>query len=99
MRRIKASKRFGFENLIAYALMTVMKYNEESEPLSNTEAINSKDSQKWFTAMVEEFESLQKNRMWKLVENQQIKRRSCVDGSLRKRKELTTRNQLGLKPN
>ena len=60
--------RFGFANLIAYALLTAMEY-EESEPLSYQEAINNNESMKWLIAMIKEFESLKKkNQTWVLVE-------------------------------
>ncbi|KAL6346168.1 hypothetical protein AAG906_027902 [Vitis piasezkii] len=66
-RNIKPPNRFGFVDLIAYALLTAMEY-EESEPLSYQEAINNNESMKWLTTMSEEFESLQKNQTWVLVE-------------------------------
>ena len=50
-RNIKPLDRFGFVDLITYALLTAMEY-EESEPLSYQEAINNNE------AMSEEFESL-----------------------------------------
>ena len=50
-RNIKPPDKFGFADLIAYALLTTMEY-EESEPLSYQEAINNNE------AMSEEFESL-----------------------------------------
>ncbi|KAL6332008.1 hypothetical protein AAG906_020364 [Vitis piasezkii] len=56
-RNIKPLDRFGFIDLIAYALLTTMEY-EESEPLSYQEAINNNESMKWLTSMTEEFESL-----------------------------------------
>ena len=55
-RNIKPPHRFGFADLIAYALLTTMEY-EESEPLSYQEAINNNESMKWLTTMTEEFES------------------------------------------
>ena len=58
-RNIKPPNRFGFADLIVYALLTTMEY-EESEPLSYQEVINNNESMKWFIAMSEEFESLQK---------------------------------------
>ena len=56
-RNIKPPDRFSFADLIAYALLTTMK-NEESEPLSYQEAINSNESMKLLTTMTENFESL-----------------------------------------
>ena len=64
-RNIKTPDRFSFADLIA--LLTAMEY-EESEPLFYQEAINNKESMKWLIAMSEEFESLQKNQTWVLVE-------------------------------
>ena len=44
-RNIKPPDKFGFADLIAYALLTTMEY-EESEPLSYQEAINNNESMK-----------------------------------------------------
>ena len=66
-RNIKPLNRSGLADLIAYALLTAMEY-EESESLSYQEVINNNESMKWFIAMSEEFESLQKNQTWVLVE-------------------------------
>ena len=56
-RNVKPLNRFGLADLIAYALLTAMEY-EESESLSYQEVINNNESMKWFIAMSEEFESL-----------------------------------------
>ena len=56
-RNLKPLDRFVFADLIAYALLTIMK-NEESESLSYQEAINNNESMKLLTIMTEEFESL-----------------------------------------
>ena len=49
-RNIKPPDKFGFADLIAYALLTAMEY-EESEPLSYQESINNNESMKWLTTM------------------------------------------------
>lgn len=61
-RTIKPVQRLGFEDTVAFALMT-----SNGEPDTYKEAISSVDSGRWVIAMTEEMESLQKNQTWKLV--------------------------------
>jgi hypothetical protein len=51
-----------------YALIVVQKTIVAFEPSSYSEAISCDNSSKWLVAMNDEFESLQKNATWKLVE-------------------------------
>jgi hypothetical protein len=50
-----------------YALIAAQETNVAFEP-SYSEAISCDNSSKWLVAMNDEFESLQKNATWKLVE-------------------------------
>jgi hypothetical protein len=55
--------RYGFEDLISYALLT-----SSEDPSTFQEAIESSEKDKWIEAMVEENESLSKNKTWELTE-------------------------------
>uniref|UniRef100_A0A2N9G8B6 CCHC-type domain-containing protein n=1 Tax=Fagus sylvatica TaxID=28930 RepID=A0A2N9G8B6_FAGSY len=65
--RPKCNKRppvkYGFKDVVSYALLT------SSEDLSSfQEAIESSEKDKWMEAVVEENESLSKNKTWELTE-------------------------------
>jgi hypothetical protein len=51
-----------------YALISAHETNVAFEPSSYSEAISCDNSSKWLVAMNDEFESIQKNATWKLVE-------------------------------
>uniref|UniRef100_A0A2N9HBW1 Integrase catalytic domain-containing protein n=1 Tax=Fagus sylvatica TaxID=28930 RepID=A0A2N9HBW1_FAGSY len=55
--------RYGFEDLVSYALLT-----SSEDPSTFQEAIESSEKDKWIEAMVEENESLSKNKTWELTE-------------------------------
>uniref|UniRef100_A0A2N9I2A4 Reverse transcriptase Ty1/copia-type domain-containing protein n=1 Tax=Fagus sylvatica TaxID=28930 RepID=A0A2N9I2A4_FAGSY len=55
--------RYGFDNLVSYALIT-----SSEDPSTFQEAIDSSEKDKWMEAMVEEMESLSKNKTWELTE-------------------------------
>uniref|UniRef100_A0A2N9J4X6 CCHC-type domain-containing protein n=1 Tax=Fagus sylvatica TaxID=28930 RepID=A0A2N9J4X6_FAGSY len=55
--------RYGFEDLVSYALLT-----SSEDPSIFQEAIESSEKDKWMEAMVEENESLSKNKTWELTE-------------------------------
>uniref|UniRef100_A0A2N9IQA1 Reverse transcriptase Ty1/copia-type domain-containing protein n=1 Tax=Fagus sylvatica TaxID=28930 RepID=A0A2N9IQA1_FAGSY len=55
--------RYGFEDLVSYALLT-----SSEDPSTFQEAIESSKKDKWMEAMVEENESLSKNKTWELTE-------------------------------
>uniref|UniRef100_A0A2N9HKJ8 CCHC-type domain-containing protein n=1 Tax=Fagus sylvatica TaxID=28930 RepID=A0A2N9HKJ8_FAGSY len=55
--------RYGFEDLVSYALLT-----SSEDPSTFQEAIESSEKDKWLEAMVEENESLSKNKNWELTE-------------------------------
>ena len=65
----KAPVRFGFEDMINYALMVEM-----DDPTSYREAINSDEREEWIGFMTEEVESLDKKKTWDLVELPEGKR-------------------------
>ena len=48
--------------MVSFALVT-----SDGDPFSFKEATNRKDNDKWLVAMLEEMESLQKNKTWELV--------------------------------
>ena len=66
-REIKTPVRFAQADLIAYALNTGEKL-ENQEPATFEEACQSREKEKWLVAMREEMFSLHKNATWKLVE-------------------------------
>uniref|UniRef100_A0A2N9GRZ0 CCHC-type domain-containing protein n=1 Tax=Fagus sylvatica TaxID=28930 RepID=A0A2N9GRZ0_FAGSY len=55
--------RYGFEDLVSYALLT-----SSEDPSTFQEAIESSEKDKWMETMVEENESLSKNKTWELTE-------------------------------
>uniref|UniRef100_A0A2N9FEH3 CCHC-type domain-containing protein n=1 Tax=Fagus sylvatica TaxID=28930 RepID=A0A2N9FEH3_FAGSY len=60
--------RYGFEDLVSYALLT-----SSEDPSTFQEAIESSEKDKWMEAMVEENESLSKNKTWELTETSKRK--------------------------
>src|SRR5690606_14460095 len=60
---IKAPVRFGFEDMVNFALMV-----ETDDPTSYQEATNSNEKEEWIGSMTEESISLDKNQTWDLVE-------------------------------
>ena len=87
-RRVtKAPVRLGFESAIAYALMI-----GGGDPISYKEAINCKEVSRWLQAMTEEFESLQKNETWDLVELPRGKRAIGCKWIFRRKEALTEKD-------
>jgi hypothetical protein len=62
-RNKRPSVRYGFEDLVSYALLTISE-----DPSTFQEAIESSGKDKWMEAMAEENESLSKNKTWELTE-------------------------------
>ena len=60
-RPTRAPDRFGYANLIAFALVSADEIAFE-EPGSYYEAIKGKDCDKWLVDMQEEMDSLQRNK-------------------------------------
>jgi hypothetical protein len=56
-RNIRPSVRYSFEDVVSYALLTSSK-----DPSTFHEAIESSEKDKWMEAMMEENESLSKNK-------------------------------------
>src|ERR1044072_6092998 len=61
-RQIQPLVRYGFEELVAYALLTSSR-----DPSTFREAINIPEKDRWMGAMQEEMEPLKKNETWDLV--------------------------------
>ena len=66
---IKPPTRYGFEDLVSYALITSSK-----DPITFQEAIHNQEKSRWMGAMVEEIQFLHKNQTWDLVEPPEGKR-------------------------
>jgi hypothetical protein len=54
----KAPQRYGFEDMVSFALFT-----SSGDPLSYRDATNKKHNDKWLVAMSKEMESLQKKKI------------------------------------
>ncbi|KAH9648891.1 hypothetical protein KPL70_025781 [Citrus sinensis] len=65
-RQSKAPKRYGYADLIAFALHSAHEINAE-EPQNFKEAINCQYAKEWKKSMDEEMTSLYKNCTWELV--------------------------------
>lgn len=66
-RQIKPPQRYGYADLIAYALAASHNIDVD-EPKSYAEAVQSSNKSEWQEAMNEEIASLKKNHTWILVE-------------------------------
>ena len=62
-RTIKPPTKYGFEDLVSYALIT-----SSGDPTTFQEAIHSQEKSRWMGVMVEEIQSLHKNQTWDLAE-------------------------------
>ena len=60
---IKPPTRYGFKDLVSYALITSSR-----DPTIFQKAVHSLEKSKWMGAMVEEMESLHKSQTWELVD-------------------------------
>ncbi|RVX07400.1 Retrovirus-related Pol polyprotein from transposon TNT 1-94 [Vitis vinifera] len=60
---IKPPTRYGFEDLVSYALIT-----SSGDPTTFQETIHTQEKSRWMGAMMEEIQSLHKNQTWDLVE-------------------------------
>jgi len=65
-RQINPLERYGYADLIYYALNTDEKV-QDSEPKNFKEGLESKETRDWLKATNEEILSLEKNQTWKLV--------------------------------
>ena len=67
VRRIsKPNSKFSYADVVSYALCTGQDL-ENNEPRTFSEAVSCIDQLKWQQAMVEEMNSLEKNKTWTLV--------------------------------
>ncbi|KAL1540760.1 Retrovirus-related Pol polyprotein from transposon TNT 1-94 [Salvia divinorum] len=89
---VKPPLRYGFEDMMAYALQVANEVEDEpstEEPSTYKEAVSGSERAKWLAAMGEEMESLWKNLTWELVKRP--KRRKIVTCKwIFKKKEGTT---------
>ncbi|KAJ4730101.1 Retrovirus-related Pol polyprotein from transposon TNT 1-94 [Melia azedarach] len=61
-------KRYGFEDMVAYALQVTEEVDTNSnEPSTYKEAVTCTESTQWLAAMGDEMESLHKNQTWELT--------------------------------
>ncbi|KAJ4703438.1 Retrovirus-related Pol polyprotein from transposon TNT 1-94 [Melia azedarach] len=61
-------KRYGFEDMVAYALQVAEEVDTDSnEPSTYKEAVTCTESTQWLAAMGDEIESLHKNQTWELT--------------------------------
>ena len=72
-RQIKPPQRYGYADLIAYALAASNEIDED-EPTSYKEAIQSSYKSEWQRAMDDEIDSLYKNNTWELVKKLEKRR-------------------------
>ncbi|KAH9651061.1 hypothetical protein KPL70_026606 [Citrus sinensis] len=72
-REVRAPVRYGYADLIAYALLCADEVTIE-EPANFSEAMESVHCDKWLEAMQDEMESLQRNQTWTLIPNPGNKR-------------------------
>ncbi|KAJ4715506.1 Retrovirus-related Pol polyprotein from transposon TNT 1-94 [Melia azedarach] len=61
-------KRYGFEDMVAYALQVAEEVDTNSnEPSTYKEAVTCTESTQWLAVMGDEMESLHKNQTWELT--------------------------------
>ena len=72
-RHIRPPQRYGYADLIAYALAASHEIDED-EPTSYREAIKSTYKSEWQKAMNDELDSLYKNNTWDLVKKPEKRR-------------------------
>ncbi|KAH9705555.1 hypothetical protein KPL70_011923 [Citrus sinensis] len=72
-RQIRPPQRYGYANLIAYALAASHEIDED-EPTSYREAMKSSYKSEWQRAMDDEIDSLYKNNTWELVKKPEKRR-------------------------
>ncbi|KAJ4713974.1 Retrovirus-related Pol polyprotein from transposon TNT 1-94 [Melia azedarach] len=68
-------KRYGFEDMVAYALQVTEEVDTDSnEPSTYKEAVTCTESTQWLAAMGDEMESLHKNHTWELTKRPRDKK-------------------------
>jgi hypothetical protein len=68
-RIIRPLTRYGFEDMISYALVISSR-----DPTTFQEAVNSQEKSRWVGAIAEEMESFHENQTFELVELPERKR-------------------------
>ena len=86
-RIIKPPIRYGFEDLVSYALIT-----SSGDSTTFQEAIHSQEKSRWMGAMVEEIQSLHKNQTWDLVELLEGKRAIGCKWVYKKKEVVSEKN-------
>lgn len=76
-RCIKAPSRFGYADMVAFALTAAEEIDGE-EPKTYSEAVNSKESHNWLDAMNDELDSLHKNNTWELAKGKETSQLQMV---------------------
>jgi hypothetical protein len=61
-RDVKPPIRFGYNNLVAFALQIAIEVEDSIDPPTYKAALKSFDVELWMTAMEEELKSLYKNK-------------------------------------
>ena len=64
---VRPPQRFGYEDMVGYALQVAEEEVDMSELSTYKEAISGCEAAQWFAAMGDEMESLHKNHTWELV--------------------------------
>ncbi|KAJ4721050.1 Retrovirus-related Pol polyprotein from transposon TNT 1-94 [Melia azedarach] len=68
-------KRYGFEDMVAYALQVAEEVDTDSnEPSTYKKAVTCTESTQWLAAMGDEMESLHKNQTWELTKRPRDKK-------------------------
>ena len=88
-RQIRPPQRYGYANLIAYALVASHDIDVD-EPKRYAEAVQSSNKSKWQEVMNDEIASLKKNHTWILVEKPGNRRIVGCKWVFRAKEGLTT---------
>ena len=85
-REIKSPKRYGYVDLIRFALVAASEVLKE-EPKSFKVVLASKEKEKWLNAMNEEIKPLHDNHTWELIKKKTLVLEwSTASGSSRRKK-------------
>ena len=90
---VKPPVRYGFEDMVTYALQVADEVEEEEpstgEPFTYREAVSGSESAQWLAAMREEMESLAKNETWELVKRPKERKIVTCKWIFKKKEETT----------
>ena len=87
----KAPQRYGFEDMVSFALIT-----SSGDPLSYRDATNKKHNDKWLVATSKEMESLQKNKNWESAKIPKERRLLAASGYTTRKKHFQKTNVIYL---